>query len=338
MQLELPIDDNPIKTGSHLTTAQSCFYNIPACWIESAPNGTYAETPQYPNVIVDLMDCGIELYVRQDGLFLFDFKKYAPCAAVSIPVFEARKGYRLKLPAERMNADRKALEHAFNRCVVMNCFLACLNSAVSINEKRATPITQFTSPANYLTDELNPFWNPMHAHFLHNSNIKSRDILSSNTVKSAAELFNDLINEHALDCLIVLNTIYQAHYLHWILDFSNSLLLAWMASERLLNKLFVEYMKTAGDEEFDGRRKTKLKDGRTFTSAIVLEMLQVWKCIPYELYCQLEQVRKERNNWVHNLNAVDDEAKGKALRSAQQLFELVYQKEIALSIGSSYSY
>lgn len=336
--MELPIDKNPKDIGGHWTTNKSCFYHIPPCWVVDSfePDGSGKKNGEYPNVLDTTLDCGVRVVVRQDGLFLFEFVDLESCKSVYIPEFKAAEGFRLKLPTKRQEADRKALEHAMNRCEFMNCFMACLNSAISIHERRATPVTQFSSPGDYLTDEINVFWKPLHAHFSINSKKVNRSYtLSQEALDGAIELMEQ-VAKSGQGCISVLNTMYQAHYLYSNLDFSNALLLAWMASEKLIGELFSKYL--SAEEKFKGKRRKKLKDGRTFSAAIVLEMLELGGSIEEDLYKKLEEVRQARNKWIHSLDTVSSELASQSLRSSEELFRQVHSIDSRITVGYGISY
>jgi len=331
---EIPIDVYPKEIGGTWTTSQSCFYQIPICWIGSAPE-TGDKSSVYPNVFEKKLKCGIQLSVSQDGMFLFEFAEYEPGKAVYIPEFKAADGKRLKSPEKRISADKLAFEHAMNRCIIMNCFMACLATALTYIEKRAQPIMQLTSPGNYITTEVNSYWKPSHAHYAYVSPIKNREhILSLETLNHAENLLNEVVTQGE-SCISVLHSIYQAHYLYSNLDFSNALLLSWMASERLFGELFkTRFRNNLGSK----KRRKKLEDPRTFSAAVILEILLLEELISESLYTDLEIVRQARNNWVHKLMNVESHIASIALGNTYELFKLQYELQILISRGYSVSY
>lgn len=346
--MDLPLDPNPQEVEGRTSPAKTWFYHIPPVWIISKPESDFPRG-RTPVVLKEKLKCGIIVSIHQDGLFEFDFENYEPASSVFIPDFVAKPGFRLQIPKKQIDAEHKAFQHVRNRCALMNCFLACYNFAISHVEKTGTPVMQLTDPSNYLAGELNTRHNPTHCYYFLNRSEPRSIIIKEETLRYAIQEFDDLICKFGQECIDVLHIIYQAHHLYRSNDFENSLLLAWMASERLLNQIYERFIEQVQQEIIfqgktrqliDKKRKAKLNDGRTFSASVITEFLAFNKVIDTDLYLNLEEVRKARNNWVHRLAPSDasNNVSSAALVNTHKLFELVYQRTFRMTVSYNTSY
>jgi len=123
--------------------------------------------------------------------------------------------------------------------------------------------------------------------------------------------------------LIMLDLIQRASFAFQAHDYEAALIDYWAVSERLISELWTKYRSDlAGRQAVDAARRSRLGDTRTFTVAVVTEILAIEDVIAVDLYEELCQVRKARNDWIHG--AVDRVPRSVALIATsvcEQLFE-----------------
>lgn len=105
-------------------------------------------------------------------------------------------------------------------------------------------------------------------------------------------------------------------------QYTESLIFSWTTIEKIVNLIWEKEI-ISKDEGNICARKTLLKDFRTWTSAVKMDVLFQLHLIPTELYSSLTTTRKTRNNFMHNQNAIKYQHSEVALKSLMQLISLV---------------
>src|SRR5205807_1255476 len=94
---------------------------------------------------------------------------------------------------------------------------------------------------------------------------------------------------------------YQDH------NYSAALVSYWAVSERLVQELWQRYQDehrtVDGHMVIPAKRRTILADSRTFTAAVLVEVLTFEGSLSFELYEKISAVRQVRNRWIHGLQA-----------------------------------
>lgn len=104
---------------------------------------------------------------------------------------------------------------------------------------------------------------------------------------------------------------------------SEALIDAWVAVEQMIDYLWDGYLRIHSDSD----RKSRLKDTRTYTTAVRTEVLQTAGIIDDALYNQLNKARKHRNDLAHrakvSLPALED-----CLQALKTMLELVCERPV----------
>jgi hypothetical protein len=92
-------------------------------------------------------------------------------------------------------------------------------------------------------------------------------------------------------------------------EFAEAHILSWAVIEKLIQVEWDEFMENTNETFDDGTKSINSKrknflNGRDFTAAVRIEILELAKVIPYEVYKRLGPIRKVRNDWIHNLGPV----------------------------------
>ena len=136
------------------------------------------------------------------------------------------------------------------------------------------------------------------------SNLMQRSTISADAVKSTVAMLEVFIGQRGVWGLIMLDLIERASFAFQAHDYEAALIDYWAISERLISELWTKYRSDlAGRQAVDAGRRSRLNDTRTFTVAVVAEILAIEDVSAVDLYKELCQVRKARNDWIHG--AVD---------------------------------
>lgn len=105
-------------------------------------------------------------------------------------------------------------------------------------------------------------------------------------------------------------------------QYTESLIFSWTTIEKIVNLIWDKEV-IAKDDGNISARKTLLKDFRTWTNAVRMDVLFQLHLLPTELYSSLTLTRKTRNNFMHNQNAIKSQHAEVALKSLMQLISLI---------------
>lgn len=98
---------------------------------------------------------------------------------------------------------------------------------------------------------------------------------------------------------------------------------SWIVIEQIVNSLWEDYLKTLKDN----KRKERLQDTRTYTTAVRIEVLFSKSKLPESLYEQLNIARKHRNDLLHSAT-IDKEMAWAGLIAMKQMIEFFCGKTI----------
>lgn len=289
-------------------------------------------------------------------MFIFDFSDWDPGRP---------------LPSEPFPGFDELASVALRRATLMNAHLACLYTAIGRLQKQGS-IPMVVTPFDLISldslEESSPSLNPGGMNefsplaglyvLARSASTYSLDMPSPSllwrlrfrvytveveTLEESFRLLN-IITNHASENLLHMVDLYtrgcRAYQDH---NYSLCLVTMWTITERLLRTLWTRYVGENRQREIDGntvnfitgdRRKILLKDTRTYSAAVMSEILSLTEWIPFQLYQELGKTRSARNDWVHNLGPVSREQAQASVRVAEQMFRLVegIDLEIPLSL------
>lgn len=353
------LDDN--LSRDFTTNATAAYYHVPLIWVgqdpfkvEQSPDGNVIHS----EVIRRSCKNGIRIRVCRDGLFIFDFAKWSPGASVTIPAYKREPGKRI--PPNVSAAQDKADQAIYRRVEVMNAHLACLNTAISLCDKLALPIVQEISPSDCLVPirvssgewglQLNPSGNPIHAYVATHwgspySTTRPRTIIETSTVQASFDILDQLITSPQQDSIMLAALLLRSAKSYREHDFSGSLIVSWTVLEKLVSILWFKLVeknrrrgKPPEDTIFITRERKKKLEGRDYSASVRIEILSLMEEIDLETYNNLSEIRKSRNDWMHELESANDKAAILAIRTAQRLFQDLTRIRLNLALSYSLSY
>ena len=320
----------------------SGFYHDPPLWVGASPIDEETDELENLDSLVEVvyqttMPCGVRISVTREGLFAFGFGSFD--MRTILPEAKDRIGSR----------DENA-RSVLGRTLFMNAFLALVyTNAGPLDRMVVTPEVLMyigavddpalitSSPSHRLeflnrsndAGSYNPNWNPTDDFRIRE---RSRTIRSSDLAQATDQLAS-FMSDYPSDGLLLLDLFARASKAYQDYSYSSCLITYWAIIEKLLGELWETFQtdnKTRNGQPFvAGQRLKRLQDGRTYTAAVIIEILSLTSYIDDELYQDISRIRKARNDWMHslkgNFNHSDADA---ATRACERMFLQVRNLEL----------
>lgn len=292
------------------------FYHDPPLWVGERPEELYREVVR-PEAFHAMRDeivrrtiAGqIEFRATREGLFAFDFTDWPP----GLQPREQTPGFGVH-----------RIEVILNRTLVMNAFLALLYTE-QLRRPEPQPDRMLVTPEqllSFLTIEQPPV-------FFGNVNIARLAMsrgpstyasgepsigdfrmlaryytLSREVIEAAASALERFVLPDDTEELLLADLFLRATKACQDHNYSVALITNWAVAEKLLNELWLSYLRANGERNgqpfISGARTDRLLDNRTFTAAVIIEELSLADEIDLSLYSDLTVVRQARNKWLHS--------------------------------------
>lgn len=290
---------------------------------------------------------GITVKVLREGRFIFDFSDWERGKARS---------------ADRSDFDSTA-SVILKRVSVLNAHLACLYTAL-FRQQRIYPQTMVVEPSQVISmkslddsgmgiGDKRVLWLASAQHIKTYS--KDRPIwndpriagrlvvLSIPTLAESFHLLNAILEHPNADMVLIADLLLRSSKALHDHNYSLSLITSWSIAEKVLQLRWEKYLDSQKEREDDGKkivfinkdRKKNLMNGRDYSASVVSEILSLAGILSFELYKDMQLVRKARNNWIHNLSPVSRETAELSIKVAATL--LYYFERIYLSFPISTS-
>jgi hypothetical protein len=140
------------------------------------------------------------------------------------------------------------------------------------------------------------------------SQVRMRLVIDVDTVRASLAKFDGLVlHPRAVPLVSLLAQAFNAFEDY---DYSLALIASWAIVENLLGRMWEALVEDrtaipAGSNGIASKRnasrKNRLDDGRSFTPAVVAEILEFQGALPFALYELSVDVRQARNLWIHEL-------------------------------------
>ena len=343
-----PTSDPTIKPDK-ITAAVEGYFRLPAIWVGEPPeeNSVLQLNPQvhHSAVITRPLNCGISVRALRDGTFLFDFSDWPPAKRVEIP------GYRtpgLQVPhypaKEHEEAEQRAERIAAFRAQVMNVHQACLATSQWLLRRNSTgvglPVTSAEALKGLTFEEAllyryNAGNNRDIIRSVMNNNATvpevptfHRHVLEIDVVEHAMDLFDDIVSSKESAMVQMIEAVYLAAYRCQEGRFGEAIVLAWGVCEQLLAAAWARLLDCDG---VSSDRRKRLQ-GRDYSASVKTEFLQLVGAIELPVYQQLEQARKARNKWAHEMREPSPNDVRNGVKAAQDLLEMLYDYRLSIPL------
>lgn len=341
---------------------QSWFVKWPGELPEVLSDGT---TPYSidPNRLADVVHQnvtkqGIVIEYCCDGLIVFDFKKY-PALATE----EARKELGQRNPDTTLEPFEALSSFILKRTEVLNAYSLCLKAsilaklafnvpAVGISPHNMIHMSNPDDPSKgvsfksksdsyqYSARYVSQYNSGIPAEFDSRNSHKSL-IVGKDTLDDAMKRLEKCLEmeaEGALELCSLINFAICSLEDH---DYPRCLVTCWVVIEAFLNRRWRTHLhhistrKVGSKKKFINSHRMKKLTSNNYTASIITESLSLMGKLSFEEYQLIEEVRRARNKWMHELAKVPLEHAMSAVKTTSLLFNSEY--EVELPTGTSLS-
>ena len=349
-----PVDDPTIQPDT-VTPAVEGYFRIPAVWIGEKPDdvSVLELNPQIHHAVVVKQDLGsgIKVSVQHDGTFLFDFSSWKHAPQILIPGYKTPgPGIPHRQPNETEDAVSKSERYAVLRAQVMNVHQSCLATAERLIKRSSSgmglPLTaadtlkglNFGDCIVYRYDAGNP--RALVRNVLNNKDKVAqqrpfhRYVLEIGVITLSLDLLDQILSSEDTALIQMVEAVYLAACRYAEGRLGEAVTLAWGVCEQLLS---IAWDTLINDTRDGGRmpriRRAKLK-GRDYTASVMTEMLELGMRIGDDLYGDLEEARKARNQWAHEMSEPSSAQVLHAIRAVEGLFKQIKGIDHSLPLNS----
>ena len=347
--------DDPTIQPDRVTPAVEGYFRIPAVWIGEKPDdaSVLELNPQVHHAVVVKQDLhsGLKASVQRDGTFLFDFSSWKHAPQIVIP------GYRTpgpevphRQPNETEDAVSRSERHAVLRAQVMNVHQSCLAAAQLLTRRSSSgmglPLTAADTLKGLNFDDCLVYrYDAGNARALVRSALNNkgkvarqhpfhRYVLEIEVITLSLELLDQILLSEDTALIQMVEAAYLSACRYAEGRLGESVTLAWGVCEQLLSIAWDTLLNDTRDGgHLPGIRRTKLR-GRDYTASVMTEMLELEMRIEYGLYGHLEEARKARNQWAHEMREPSNAQVLHAIRAAEGLFKQIKGIDHPLPLNS----
>jgi hypothetical protein len=337
------------------------YYIPPKAWLGKQPckdkgSETYLTDENYDleqlaDIIYDdKLQSGLHVRAYCDGLILFDFANV--------------NGFTPEPPPEKLNSFEETALLRLERTEVLNAHVVCLRHSLSRLQQWGLPF-QSVTPHDLLShsgdDDLNQGvgfksdrdadlhmaryatayvpWYPK----TFDRRIQGRGLtIKTETITDSFAQLEQLLS---FDSKIPLRLSSLFNFAIVSLqdhDYPRSLITSWAIIERLLDEKWKSYIASQRKRDIEGVEtvfintdRVKKLDGRDYTASVRTEVLSIVDCLSFGAYQKVENVRRVRNGWMHELRDVKMSNASEAIQVAAELFDLVFGFQLPTGVSLS---
>ena len=349
---ENPTGD-PAIVPDRVSPAVEGYFRIPAVWIgkEPDPKSVSVLDPNIHHAIVlkQTLRCGIEVWVQFDGTFLFDLSSWPLAPQITVPGYRnPGPGIPYTMPKETFDAERKAEDIAVFRAQLMNVHQACLIASertlkgssgamplpvTSWNTHKAITLAASPSYSDDTEDVRALARNVINnKDGVYRTEPLTRHVLSLDVVEHSFKILDKILSQRDESLVRLIEMAYIAGYRKVEKRFGETVVLAWAVCEQILSEAWRDLL---ADVKLDGRmtrtRRKKL-EGRDYSISVVMEVLELHHRLDHKLYRLLEEARKSRNKWAHEMRLPNENEAEAAMRAVEGL--MAKFKDLLLTLNS----
>ena len=349
-----PSHDDSIEPD-RVSPAIEGYFRLPAIWVGTKPEDSSVRVLNpdihHQRIIKKNLRCGVNVEVYRDGRFMFEFSHWPLAPIVTIPGYsKPDPPYPHRPPIEHGQKGNEAENHAITRAQAMNVHQACLATAETVVKNRSAmmgfPVTAwntlkavgFNVPVSYADDS-----EDMHAlarNVLNNSYKIPREkpiprrVIEKEVVEYSLELFDNILIQNDLPLIQIVEAGFLSACRIRDKRYGEALTLAWAACEQLISIAWKEMIESSESEgtKLPRNRKKKLT-GRDFTASVMIEMLELNRRIDPALYELLENTRKARNKWAHEMESPNSIVANSSIKTFEELLGKIKGVKIKLQTG-----
>ena len=342
-----------IKTDK-VTPAVEGYFRIPAVWIGEMPESAsiLKLNPQVHHAVVVEKDLcsSIKVRVQRDGTFLFDFSSWTIAPQTLIPGYDTPgPGIPHRAPKETEDAVLDSERFAVLRAQAMNVHQLCLATSEWLLTRSSSgmglPVTAADTLKGLTFDDCIRYGDTIYGRALERNVLNNsygiprqqpyaRRVLNTEVVTHSLELFDQILLFNDAAFIQMVEAAYLAGGRFAEGRLGEAITLAWAVCEQLVSTAWERLLNdTTGSDRMTGPRKKKLK-GRDYTASVMTEVLELENRIRHDLYSHIEEARRARNRWAHELQEPTNGQVIHAIRAIEGLFQEIHGIRVLPQLNS----
>ena len=238
-------------------------------------------------------------------------------------------------PKETADASEKSEKYAVLRAQVMNVHQSCLATSERLIKRRSSqmglPLTAADTLKGLTFGACIAYRDSIDAQTLVRNALNNKDgiirqhpflrhVLEIEVIAHSLDLLDQILLAEGTDLIQMIEAAYMAACRCAEGRFGEAVTLAWGVCEQLLSTAWETLLNDTRDAgRMPARRRKKLKD-RDYTASVITEMLELGMRIDHDLYRHLEEARKSRNQWTHDMCEPSIGQVRDAIRAVEGLF------------------
>lgn len=331
------------------------YFRIPAVWIGERPplEAVMKLNPSVHHAIAyrRVLNCGIEVRVQRDGLFLFDFQSWPLAPQIVIPGYtKPNPNGPYTVPAMHSKAKDKAEEYAVRRAQLMNAHQACLTTAENLVMRRGAamgfPVTawnthkaiSFAAKPSY-HDDIEDIHAMAHNVLNNKDGVDRarplhRRVLELPVIEESFRLLDLILKDPTGKAIQLVEGAYIAACRNREKRFGEAVVISWGVCEQLVSLAWKRFLdsKRTDPGRVNKDREDKLT-GRDYTASVRVEMLELAGVFDHELYRRLEIARKARNKWAHEMRVPKEREVDVCIKAVESLLSQLEGIPLSLQSG-----
>jgi hypothetical protein len=337
------------------------YYVPPKAWLGKQPRkggalGTHLTDDNYDLaqlsdvVYEDKLPSGLHVRAYCDGLILFDFT--------------GAKGFSPEPPPEALNSFAETALLRLERTEVLNAHVVCLRDSLSRLQKWGLPFQAITphdllshvaddDPSQavgfksdrdadlYMARYASAYvpWYPKTV----DSRIRGRMLtIERATIADSFAQLERLLSYESKTPLRLSSLFNFAIVSLQDHDYPRSLITSWVIIERLLDEKWNSYIASQRKRNIDGEEtvfinadRVKKLAGRDYTASVRTEVLSIVNSLSFGAYRKIENARRVRNDWMHELHDVRMSDASESIEVAAELFDSVFGFQLPTGVSLS---
>ena len=347
-----PSDDPSIKPDT-ITAAIEGYFRIPAVWVGEKPDDETVlrlnPAVHHAVVIEKNLRSGIKVRVYRDGTFLFDFSSWTQAPQILIP------GYRIpgpgishRPPTETEDANIESEKYALLRLQVMNVYQACVATSEKVVKRRSSsmglPLTSGDVLRGLTFDQCLPYRDSTdgrsfarnalnHSQGAITQRPHQRLVLEADIIDDSLGLLDDILLAEDPDVVRICEAAYLAGCRCAEGRSGEAITLAWSVCEQLISTAWHRALKETSPKSRMTRKRFNKLRGRDYTASIMTEFLELENRIGHDVYKHLEEARKARNEWAHQMKEPDHRQISHSIQALEGLLHAIHGIRLSLSLS-----
>lgn len=306
--------------------AFALYFESPQVWVEDERAKT-EQLRRYETAWTRTGADEVVISFRRDGFVIFEFDRSPKFSGGAVSAHILDVGVPMSQEILAAENGRQNLVH--QRIQYMNAFLLAMTSAVSTVHKMGSAVQQPVDPWNRLSAVCNAGkWDITTANTRYrlDFDVERPLVLQVEALEDAIGVMDACMREFGDQATLLLSLLYTASHQYRQHQYASAHMLGWCVTEALLNVIWKQLMSEAAIDEKAGTGHTainkdrrKLLMGRDFTASVVSQMLSLSQKIDDDLLTRLDDARRVRNLFAHDLKPIAPEDSTKAIRLATDL-------------------